>query len=197
MEDFNKIKKLDGIHLQAKLEKKKSKCDIFIAGPYINIKKSSKHAVNNSCVMTTNRYKLWDSYTKEGYIVYLGEDDRLKEIGNISFGKYSNAVVYEIDHIKKHIDALIVFPSGAGVFCELGSWAILEVICEKMLVIIDKKHEKDKSYMNHGIVKAVKAYNSSVLYIDYNDYDKIKKSCDEFLSDKIDLLEMKKALKDG
>lgn len=79
---------------------------------------------------------------------------------------------------------MIVIPFGPGVFCELGDWSTTKDICLKMFIVVDKEHEGIKNYINEGVIKSAKTYNSDVEYIDYKSFDDVLRACNKFI-DKI------------
>lgn len=176
-----KIKKIELAAKKDELARAQERYDIFIAGAYINIEKPVDDIENSAHPGKVLRYKAWEYYDGLGHSVYMGEDAELRKLGEKHYGPLANAVVYERHYIKANIQSLIVFPSGPGVFCELGDWATDKSICEKMLVIIDKEHEGATNYINDGVVKAARTYQAKVEYLDYADHAKILEVCDDFL----------------
>ena len=104
-------------------------------------------------------------------------------IGEKHYGRLTNATVFERHYIKENIDALIVFPAGPGVFCELGDWATTKSTCKKMLVIIDKQYEGQPSYINDGTAKHAEMFGAKVKYLEYTEKDSVIRACDEFVNE--------------
>ncbi|WP_191969741.1 hypothetical protein [Neorhizobium galegae] len=98
-----------------------------------------------------------------------------------TMGHFPMQFFYERHYFKENIDTLIVFPYGPGVFCELGDLATAKYICEKMLVVIDSPFEGQANYINDGVVKAAKTYHATIHYVDYNDFEAVKKVCNDFV----------------
>ncbi|MGO8086424.1 hypothetical protein AB9E29_04740 [Rhizobium leguminosarum] len=178
---LEKIKKIELAAKKDELARAQERYDIFIAGAYIDTEKPASDVINSEHIGKILRYKAWEYYDGLGHSVYMGEDVELRKLGEKHYGQLANAVAYERHYIKSNIQSLIVFPSGPGVFCELGDWATDKIICEKMLIIIDKKHEGVTNYINDGVVKAARIYRAQVEYLDYADHDKIIEVCNSFL----------------
>jgi hypothetical protein len=69
--------------------------------------------------------------------------------------------------LAESVDAIVLIPESPGSFTELGAFANDEKLREKLICIIDKKHKKDKSFINKGPLKLVKKANEDgLLYVD-------------------------------
>lgn len=65
------------------------------------------------------------------------------------------------------VDVVVVIPESAGSFAELGAFANNTKLRDKMVCVLDKKYERDKSFINQGPVKLLKRNNNkSVVHID-------------------------------
>jgi len=103
------------------------------------------------------------------------------------------------------VDSIVVIPESPGSFAELGAFANDAQLRKKLICVVDKKYEKDKSFINKGPLKLVKKENSSgLLFIDPNNIDieihsvikslkKLKKVSSK-RSDKISLLQVENFL---
>lgn len=155
--------------------------EIFVAGPFIDVGKDKDAQENTSSEGARLRYHIYKHYQSDGHNLYLGEDHELRTIGEKHYGATANATFYERHYIRDNIDALLVFPAGPGVFCELGDWATTEITCKKMLVVIDKQYEGKPSYINDGTAKAAVHFGASVVYANYTDHDAVIAECDKFI----------------
>lgn len=178
---LDKIKKFDKIAKLDAIKRNKEIYSLFLAGPYIDIEKPIEHEHNSANNGKILRYKLYKHFESAGHHVYMGEDHRLRSIGDAHYGEHNNAVAYERHIIKDDIDALIVLPFGPGVFCELGDWSTTTDICPKMFIVVDKEHEGIPNYINDGVVKSAKTLHSDVEYIDYKSFDDVLKACNRFI----------------
>ncbi len=74
--------------------------------------------------------------------------------------------------LAESVDAIVLIPESPGSFAELGAFANDNNLRTKIICILDKKHKKDKSFINQGPVKLIKkASKENLLYIDLNDLD--------------------------
>jgi hypothetical protein len=65
------------------------------------------------------------------------------------------------------VDVVVVIPESAGSFAELGAFANNEKLRDKMVCVLDKKYDRDKSFINQGPVKLLKRTNNkAVVHID-------------------------------
>lgn len=154
---------------------------VFLAGPYISTSKAPrKNAKNKAAVL---RYKLYRSLEDEGWIVTLGEYEKLIEAAEPLLGDHNNAALAEIKHARSvETDAIVMLPSSPGSFLELGAFSHIEDICSKMLVIVDAKYREHTNYMNSGPVKAAMDNRADVRFIDYADIGECWKAVEEFVT---------------
>ncbi|WP_156503045.1 hypothetical protein PJ900_03800 (plasmid) [Tistrella mobilis] len=144
---------------------------VFLAGPYIKSAAKPRRSTKNRAALL--RYGLYHRLQDEGWIVTMGEYEALIHASDPKFGELNNAVLAEVNHAKKEsTDAIIMLPSSAGSFLELGAFSCIESICLKMIIIIDAQYEKDNSYMNLGPLKQAKENHADVHFINYSDFDK-------------------------
>lgn len=184
---YDRIKKLQLVERSDAAKRAAERYEIFVAGPFIDISKAISDPVNSSSAGKAIRHAIHNYFSASGHNVYLGEDNELRLIGDKHYGPLSNATFFERHYIKDHIDALIVFPDGPGVFCEFGDWATTRSTCEKMLVVIDSQYEGKRSYINDGTAKAAASFGATITYINYNDKARVIRECDMF----VDLLAAK------
>jgi hypothetical protein len=154
---------------------------VFLAGPYIETAKSPrKNARNQAAVL---RYKLYHALEGEGWIVTLGEYEKLIEAADPLLGDHNNAALAEISHARStETDAIIMLPSSPGSFLELGAFSNIEEICIKMLVIVDAQYREHKNYMNSGPIKAAQDNRADVRFIDYADFNTCWEAVEAFVT---------------
>lgn len=158
----------------------------FLAGPYIEIEKSPKKSKKN--IASILRYKLYHKLSDEGWIVTLGEYQKLIDATEPLVGTSNNAALAEVSHAKsKDLDAVVMLPSSPGSFLELGAFSSLQVICQKMIIIIDAQFEHDKNYMNSGPVKLAENFGAEIHYCDYSDINCCWLLIEKFITLKLSL----------
>jgi hypothetical protein len=143
---------------------------VFLAGPYIETAKAPrKNAKNKAAAL---RFRLFHALEAEGWIVTLGEYEKLIEVADPLLGDHNNAALAEISHARStKTDAIVMLPSSPGSFLELGAFSNIDDICGKMLIIVDEQYKNHKNYMNSGPVKAARDNRADVQFIDYEDFD--------------------------
>lgn len=156
--------------------------DVFLAGPFIDVREASTHADNSSSAAKKLRFFLYERFEQLHHVVYLGEDAEMRTNGVANFGSLANAVVYERSHIKRHLNAVVVLPDSPGSFCEIGDWASDPDICKSLILIIDASHEGKLNYINEGIVRLARSNGAEVRYLDYSDHAGIAAECESFLT---------------
>ncbi|MCZ7850666.1 MULTISPECIES: hypothetical protein [Agrobacterium] len=143
---------------------------VFLAGPYIETAKPPRRNSTNKAAVL--RYKLYHALEAEGWIVTLGEYEKLIDAADPLLGDHNNAALAEISHARSvDTDAIIMLPSSPGSFLELGAFSHLEDICIKMLIIVDAKYRDHKNYMNSGPIKHAQNNHADVQFIDYANYE--------------------------
>lgn len=181
MYNYSKVRKGSAAGLRDAAERELSTYDIFLAGPYIDISKDDSDPENNSTPAKLLRFSLYSKLTAVAHDVYLGEDVKLRELGEANYGSLSNAVTFERHYIKDHTDALIVLPSSPGSFCELGDWVSDREICRKMLIVVDEAYKGRASYVNDGAVRFAETNGARVAYLPYGSPEAVYESVEKFL----------------
>lgn len=154
---------------------------VFLAGPYIETSgKPPRIGEKNKAKRL--RFNLFRRLTDHGWIVTLGEYKELINASAPILGSRNDAANSELIHAKKHANAIIMLPSSPGSFLELGAFSLYEDVCSKMIIIVDKKHEKDNAnYFNTGPLTGARNKGALVHFIDYDDQISCWKEIDKFL----------------
>ena len=146
---------------------------VFLCGPTLKEGSSEPSALL--------RQSLMDKLEAEGFDVVLGEDDGLEE-ARLNLGL--NAQDNELEFICRRCNAVIVIASSVGAFCELGlfSWHFVHEdgfigkgSNTAFIVLVDRRYQGYRSYLNEGPVAAVEAFGQAH-FVDFSAY-----SCDEIL----------------
>lgn len=165
----------------------------FLAGPYIEIEKRPRQAKKNRASLL--RYDLYHRLTEDGWVVTLGEYAGLVDAAQPLLGQHNNAAAAEINHAKsKKLDAIVMLPSSPGSFLELGAFAAIKDICQKMIVVIDAQYEKHINYMNSGPVKLANSFGAQVRFSDYDDHLGVWNLVEPFVNDRVHLRELEGAV---
>lgn len=174
-------KTLKVAELRDRITRIKEDRHVFLAGPFIRPQEPISHPDNKKTIATKLRYHLYNWLTDYDFEVYLGEDERLRNGAQPHYGELNNASVYERHFIKHTSTAVILLPSSAGSFCELGDWVTSETVCRKMLVVIDKKHAGRPNYINSGPAIFAKNNQAQIEYINYRRKSEVENTCRSFL----------------
>ncbi len=90
-------------------------------------------------------------------------DDLLAGQGQHSLLKLENILA-------DSVDAIVLFPESPGAFAELGAFSNNENLARKMVVIANKKYMSNKSFINYGPNRLVRASKTGkVMNISYDD----------------------------
>ena len=141
----------------------------FVAGPFIDNSRAPRKDTKNRAASL--RYFVYQALQGEGWLVTLGEYKKLTAASDPLLGSQNNAALSEIKHARsKSTDLVVMLPSSPGSFLELGAFASIEQICQKMVIIVDAQYERHENYMNLGPMKQAKDNGAKVSYQDYSDH---------------------------
>ena len=126
----------------------------------------------------TLRENIGKKLKEEGFEVVLGEDDGLK---GFQKERKKDAQETELHYVNStpHCKAVVIIADSVGSYCELGlfNWLYVSDSSKQFdknrihfFVILDKKYEKDESYLNCGPIKNLKDDNSPVHYCDFEKF---------------------------
>lgn len=71
--------------------------------------------------------------------------------------------------LAKSVHAIVIVLESPGAIAELGAFANHEELKKRLIVIVDQKYKKDKSFIMLGPVKMLKKTNGAVIYYDFED----------------------------
>lgn len=127
------------------------KTTIFLCGADINQKDKIRHQIAQAL-----KWEFWfDIIYPEDIFDELLYSSKTKDLLSLE-GLLADSV-----------DAIVIIPESPGSFAELGAFANDEKLRKKLICVIDKKYQKDKSFINQGPLKLVKKENSfGLVFID-------------------------------
>lgn len=127
------------------------KTTIFLCGADINKKDKIRHQIAQAL-----KWEFWfDIIYPEDIFDELLYSSKTKDLLSLE-GLLADSV-----------DAVVLIPESPGSFAELGAFANDEKLRKKLICIVDKKYQKDKSFINQGPLKLVKKENSfGLVFID-------------------------------
>lgn len=127
------------------------KTTVFLCGADINQKDKIRHQIAQAL-----KWKFWFD------IIY--PEDIFDEL------LYSSKAIDLLSLeglLADSVDAVVIIPESPGSFAELGAFANDEKLRKKLICVVDKKYQKDKSFVNQGPLKLVKKENSfGLVFID-------------------------------
>lgn len=127
------------------------KTTIFLCGADINQKDKIRHQIAQAL-----KWEFWfDIIYPEDIFDELLYSSKTKDLLSLE-GLLADSV-----------DAVVIIPESPGSFAELGAFANDEKLRKKLICVVDKKYQKDKSFINQGPLKLVKKENSfGLVFID-------------------------------
>jgi hypothetical protein len=114
-----------------------------------------------------------------GHTSVLGEHQAVAQMAEDNFE--SGSVVITETFISQQCDCVILIPDSPGSFCELGAWAALQGVSEKMLLLMDEQFRQQTSYINPHVVSLATLFQSRVEWINYSKWSQVKPKVDAFL----------------
>jgi len=127
------------------------KTTVFLCGADINQKDNIRHQIAQAL-----KWEFWfDIIYPEDIFDELLYSSKTKDLLSLE-GLLADSV-----------DAVVIIPESPGSFAELGAFATDEKLRKKLICVVDKKYQKDKSFINQGPLKLVKRENSfGLVFID-------------------------------
>jgi hypothetical protein len=110
------------------------------------------------------RYKI--SYILNNAFLYAGDYEIIypEDIFEALLYKSSSDDLLSLENLlADSVDVVVVIPESAGSIAELGAFANNEKLRNKMVCVLDKKYERDKSFINQGPVKLIKRGNNKAI----------------------------------
>lgn len=150
------------------------KTSVFICGADINDKKTARYKLT---LLLKERIK--KAYNK---LEFIYPEDIFEEL---LYSDFSEDLLSLETLLAESVDVVLILPESPGSFAELGSFASLPVLREKLICIINKRFIKQRSFINQGPLKLVKKENrSNIIFVDYQniepDIDRILKQVRKF-----------------
>ena len=157
IKDFQDISKTDCILISKKIRDDiykpafTFKTTVFLCGADINQKDKIRHQIAQAL-----KWEFWfDIIYPEDIFDELLYSSKTKDLLSLE-GLLADSV-----------DAVVIIPESPGSFAELGAFANDEKLRKKLICVVDKKYQKDKSFINQGPLKLVKKENSfGLVFID-------------------------------
>lgn len=134
---------------------------IIIMGPALNQTKPSPAAILRTELLTR--------CTSIGTSVY-PEHKGLTRIAKRRFGAGHDLATYE-RFLAEQSDLVVIIPSSPGSFCELGYFSMIQEICVKTIIFLDRNFQKSKSYIMDGPVSSARNKRAHIKRIDYSNID--------------------------
>lgn len=100
---------------------------------------------------------LSDKFSKYRYVVYLAEDMFM----DLLYGQPRVDLLTLEDQLAKGVTCVTILLQSAGTFTELGAFANSELLRSKLVVIVEPKHRRDKSFINRGPIQLLKEQKPS------------------------------------
>jgi hypothetical protein len=127
---------------------------VFLCGADLSDSKTGRHKMAK-LLMGNKRYELL--YPEDLF------DDLISGQGQHSLLDLENILA-------ESVDAIVLFPESPGSFAELGAFANNQKLARKLICVCQKKFSKNKSFINYGPVRLIKASGTGKVFnIVYND----------------------------
>lgn len=130
------------------------KTSIFLCGAAITDTSTIRHKLKEALSDWWNSYKYDLVFPEDIFdeLLYSRKGKDLLSLENL---------------LADNIDTILIIPESPGSFAELGAFANVAKLREKIVCILDEKYKKNKSFINQGPIKLIKKTNKhGVVYID-------------------------------
>lgn len=129
---------------------------VFVMGPSLNDSTPGgllrKHIINKC---------------NESNLAVIPEHDRIRETVTQEHGREEHLTFCEA-FMARGADLIVIIPSSAGSYAELGYFAFQDDFCPKMIILCDSSHQQQQSYIRLGPLKAAEAARAKIEFIDYS-----------------------------
>lgn len=111
-----------------------------------------------------------DSDQKSPIIRIVYAEELFKSIVNIR----SEDNLLELENIlAESADAIVIVLESAGAFVELGAFSNVDVLSEKLIVLMSETFKHDESFINLGPVKKLRKKNNHIIYYRDNSFEDV------------------------
>jgi hypothetical protein len=151
IKDLKQVSKI--VKEQIFVPRSEKKVTVFLCGGAVSDSQNARFRMAN-VFAKTQRYELL--YPEDLF------DDLLAGQGQHSLLKLENILA-------ESVDSIVLFPESPGSFAELGAFSNNENLAKKMVVVSNKKFKSDKSFINYGPNRLIKASKTGkVTHINYD-----------------------------
>lgn len=76
------------------------------------------------------------------------------------------------NHLADSVNTIVIILESFGSIAEFGAFAVHAILKNKLLVVLNKKYRRAKSFINQGLIKYIRGEtDSKVIYHDFNEID--------------------------
>lgn len=131
-----------------------SSITVFLCGKRYDGKDGLRERIRKE--LSSKKYGTWiDVYYPEDIF-----DEIMQSRGDLDLLNLENLLA-------RSVHCIIIIVEGPGAIAELGAFSNAAELKDKLIVILDKKYKKKKSFINMGPIKALKHTKSHVQYLDF------------------------------
>lgn len=150
-DELNIISQVVKKHIFVPVNQKK--VTVFLCGADIKNKSTARSRMAD-IFSNYNRYEIL--YPEDIF------DDLLAGQGRFSLLELENILA-------DNVDCIVIFPESPGSFAENGAFSNNEKLAKKIVVLSNKKYQRDKSFINYGPYRLIKASGSGkIIHINYD-----------------------------
>lgn len=155
--DVHKQKKINGLAEELKkhfLDNLKSadEFSVFLCGGAGNYEKECRKSIGDGISKIVSRYTYSVHYPEDLFIELL-------------LGHHKHDLLGLENLLATSVNAVVILLQSAGTLAELGAFTNHSELCNKLIVVVDPKHERERSFINYGPLRFLKqSTKSKVLY---------------------------------
>lgn len=110
------------------------------------------------------------------------EHPELRAVAEKKLGKLGSLCTYEMG-LAKSSDAVVIVAASPGSFAEFGLFAMLPKMDARILVLLDRKHENEESYLKLGPARSMIRLGGIVRWVYYAHRKKVWSVVEEHIMD--------------
>lgn len=128
-----------------------SEISIFLCGGATKDQASLRRAIGNELTKIRSKY---------AYTIHYPEDMFMELI----FGYKKHDLLSLENLLANSVHVVVILLQSPGTLVELGAFANHQLLCEKLVVVVDSRHERKKSFVNLGPIRFLKENTKSQVF---------------------------------
>jgi hypothetical protein len=165
--------------LKTSLARVEKRVSVFVAGPFLDPHWTESDLQGKSASALL-RFHLSEHVKLLECDLILGEHRGVREITSESIPTSSSVAASELALVRS-ADAVIIIPDSPGSFCELGSWAMIETVCRKSMILPNAQFQNEQGYLQDALLPFLAHEYARIEWVDYTDHGRAIELAEDFI----------------